>query len=139
MVASARLLMTIPGGYWIMSKVLPEPTELCPMSDGRRQMSLGELMSTPSGRNVILFDGHCRFCVRQSQRIVSLAQPGSVEAVNFQDPGALDRFPGVTHESCMRAIHLIEPKGRISRGPEAIIRAIATRPIFRWLTVIFWI
>jgi predicted DCC family thiol-disulfide oxidoreductase YuxK len=92
-----------------------------------------------SGESVILFDGLCRFCTRQSRRIVSLARPGKVEAVNFQEDGVLDRFPGITHEACMKAIHLVEADGRISQGPEAIIRAISTRPIFRWLPAIFWI
>ena len=96
-------------------------------------------MTTPPGKYVILYDGLCRFCARQSRRLIALARPGLVEAVNFQQEGALDRFPGVTHDACMKAMHLIEPDGRISQGAEAIARAIATRPMFRWIRPLYYL
>jgi predicted DCC family thiol-disulfide oxidoreductase YuxK len=99
----------------------------------------GYLTTDAPGKYVVLFDGLCRFCTRQSQRMVSLARPGVVEVANFQEAGALDRFPGITHDACMEAIHLVEPDGRVSKGPEAIVRTLATRPIFRWLPAIFFL
>jgi len=119
-----------------MSHSISAP-ESSPLSDERKLASSNVRKTAPLGKYILLFDGLCRFCTRQSQRIVSLARPGFVEALNFQEAGALDRFPGLTHDACMKAIHLVEPDGRISRGPEAIIRAIATRPILHWLPAIY--
>jgi len=64
-------------------------------------------------------------------RLLALARPGAVEAVDFQMPGALERFPGVTHEACMRRMHLVTPDGKVYAGFEAAIRALATRPVMR--------
>lgn len=105
----------------------------------KRQGPAGTQITTPPGKYVILYDGLCRFCTRQSGRLLSLARPGLLEAVNFQEAGALDRLPGITHDACMKAMHLVEPDGRICKGPEAIVRAIATRPIFRWIRVIYYL
>jgi predicted DCC family thiol-disulfide oxidoreductase YuxK len=88
------------------------------------------LRTKAAGRWVLLFDGHCRFCTEQSRRLLRLARPGAIEARSFHDPGALEPFPGVTHDMCMEAMHLVAPDGRVFRGAEAAARALATR---RWL------
>jgi predicted DCC family thiol-disulfide oxidoreductase YuxK len=95
--------------------------------------------TTPPGKNVVLYDGLCRFCVAQMQKLLKLAQPGSVEAVSFQEPGALDRFPGLTHDICMQAMCFITPEGRIYRGCEAAVRALATRPILRLFVYLYYV
>ena len=76
---------------------------------------------------VLLYDGHCRLCRGGADRILRLAKPGAIELRDFQQPGALDAFPGVTHEACMQAIHLVTPAGEVSRGAQAVVEAIATR------------
>lgn len=105
----------------------------------KSQVNLGRPITTPPGGYVILYDGLCRFCTRQSRRLLSLARPGMVEVVNFQETSVLNRFPGISHDACMKAMHLVEPNGRVSKGPEAIVRVIATRPIFRWIPVIYYL
>jgi predicted DCC family thiol-disulfide oxidoreductase YuxK len=81
----------------------------------------------PPGRYVVLYDGHCRFCDAGSRRLVGLARAGAVERVDFQAPGALGRFPGVTHAACMEQMYLVTPDGRVFGGMEAAVRALATR------------
>jgi predicted DCC family thiol-disulfide oxidoreductase YuxK len=78
---------------------------------------------------VLLYDGHCRFCTAQSKNMLRLAKPGAIEMLSFQDEGVLARFPGLTHEQCMKAMQLIAPDGRVFSGAEAAVRALATRPI----------
>src|SRR5262249_6347019 len=87
----------------------------------------------------VLFDGKCPFCTKQSRRIHALARPGAVELVDFQQPGVLDRFPNLTHEALMQAMHLVTPKGQVYRGFEAIVQALATRPILRWPAHIYYL
>jgi predicted DCC family thiol-disulfide oxidoreductase YuxK len=85
--------------------------------------------TTPPGRYVVLYDGHCRFCTAGARKLARLARPGALDLVSFQDPGALDRFPGLTHEACMRQMYLVTPSGRVHGGFEAAVQALATRPL----------
>jgi predicted DCC family thiol-disulfide oxidoreductase YuxK len=87
-------------------------------------------MTSTRGEYVVLYDGQCRFCTGQMQNLLRLARPGAVRAVDFQAPGALDHFPSLSHDACMQAMHLVTPDGRIYRGFEAAVQAVATR---RWL------
>ena len=73
----------------------------------------------------VLYDGHCQLCTRGARKLVALARAGAVEAVSFQEPGVLERFPGLTHEACMQAMYLITPDGRRFRGFEAAVQAVA--------------
>ena len=85
--------------------------------------------TTPPGRYVVLYDGLCRFCVAGAKKLQRLARPGALDLVNFQEPGALDRFPGIPRDSCMRQMHLVTPTGRVYGGLEAAVQAVATRPV----------
>jgi predicted DCC family thiol-disulfide oxidoreductase YuxK len=87
------------------------------------------MQTTPPGRYVVLYDGHCKFCTAAARQLASLARPGTLELVSFQEPGALDRFPGLTHEACMRQMYLVTPAGRVYGGFEAAVQALATRPV----------
>lgn len=95
--------------------------------------------TTPPGRYVVLYDGHCRLCTAGSQRLLRLARRGSVERIDFQAPGALDPFPGVTHDACMQQMMLIAPDGRIWTGFEAAVRAVATRRIVGWVAYLYYV
>jgi predicted DCC family thiol-disulfide oxidoreductase YuxK len=95
--------------------------------------------TAPPGRYVVLYDGACRFCSAAAQRLAALARPGAVEMVNFQAPGALDRFPGVSHAACMQAMHLVTPDGRLYRGAEAGVRALATRWFPGWFAYVYYL
>jgi len=94
--------------------------------------------TAPSGRNVVLYDGLCKFCIAGMKRLLALARPGSIEPVNFQEPGALDRFPGITHEACMIQMYLVTPQGRVYGGFEAAVRAMATRPVLGRLAFLYY-
>ena len=102
-------------------------------------MNAAALSTTPSGKYVILYDGRCPFCTRQSRRLAWLARPELVETASFQEPGVLDRFPGLTHEACMKAMHLVTPDGRVFLGAEAIVQALATRRLFAWVAPVYYL
>jgi predicted DCC family thiol-disulfide oxidoreductase YuxK len=73
------------------------------------------------------------------KNLLALARPGAVEAVSFQDPDQLARFPGLTHDQCMQAMQLVTPDGRVFRGFEAAVRVLATRPILGRLTRAYYL
>jgi len=93
----------------------------------------------PPGKYVVLYDGHCKLCTRGARRLVSVARAGAVEAINFQEPWALARFPGLTYEACMQAMYLVAPDGRLFRGFEAAVRAVATRPLLGILAFAYYL
>jgi len=39
----------------------------------------------------------------------------------------------------MKAMHLVTPDGQVFRGPEAIVRALATRPILVWVRSLYYL
>ena len=102
-------------------------------------MNAAALRTTPPGKYVILYDGRCPFCTRQSRRLARLARPELVETASFQEPGVLARFPGLTHEACMKAMHLVTPDGRVFLGAEAIVQALATRRLFAWVAPVYYL
>jgi predicted DCC family thiol-disulfide oxidoreductase YuxK len=109
-----ELLLYLGRRAWRRRKGIPEPVR----------------STTPPGKHhVVLYDGHCRFCTAQMKNLRKLAVPGTIEMVSFQEPGALDAFPGITHDACMRAMQLITPSGRVYQGFAAAAHAVATRPI----------
>jgi predicted DCC family thiol-disulfide oxidoreductase YuxK len=95
--------------------------------------------TTPPGRFVVLYDGHCKICDAGSRRLVRVARPGAVERVDFHQVGALDPFPGLTHDACMRQMYLVAPNGRLYAGFEAAVRAVATRRVIGWIAYLYYI
>ena len=102
-------------------------------------MTRAQLRTTPPGRNVVLYDGRCRFCDAASARILKLAPAGTVERISFRAPGALDAFPGVTAAACEDALHLVEPDGRVTAGAEAVARVAGLRTLLRPLRWMYYV
>lgn len=104
-----------------------------------KQVPVASPRTTPPGRYVVLFDGHCKFCIAQSKNLQAIGKPGALEMRSFQEPGALSDFPGVSYDACMRAMHLVTPKGRVYEGFAAIAHAVATRPVVGWLAYAYYL
>ncbi len=95
--------------------------------------------TTPPGKYVLIYDGLCKFCTASVHRFVRWMGPVETELLDFQPPGALDRFPGLTHGACMKAMQLVTPDGRVYSGAEAIVRALATRRIVGRLAYVYYL
>lgn len=100
---------------------------------------LANRRTTPQDRHVVLYDGHCNLCTAGARRLLKLAKRGAVDALDFQQPGVLERFPGVSYEACMREMQLITPDGQVVSGFEAAVQAAATRPVFGWLAYAYYL
>jgi predicted DCC family thiol-disulfide oxidoreductase YuxK len=97
------------------------------------------MRTTPPGRFVVLFDGRCTVCTAGAAQMRRLARQGAVEVVSFHDPGVLERFPGLTHEACMRQMHLVAPDGQVFGGFEAAVRVVATRRVLGRLALAYYL
>ena len=78
-------------------------------------------------RPVLVYDGHCRLCVAQVERLARLVR-GRVRLESFRDPGVLAQHR-LTEEACETAIQLVEPDGTIRAGAAAIARTLRLRPV----------
>jgi predicted DCC family thiol-disulfide oxidoreductase YuxK len=95
--------------------------------------------TNPPGKYVLVYDGLCRFCTAGAHRFVRWMGRVDVELLDFQKPGALDRFPGLTHDLCMKAMQLVTPDGHVYSGFEAAVRAFATRRLTGWVAYLYYV
>jgi predicted DCC family thiol-disulfide oxidoreductase YuxK len=79
-------------------------------------------------RPVLIYDGHCRFCIQQASRLERWVN-GAVRMRSFRDAGVIERYPGLTLAQCDQALQLVEPSGRIHSGAAAIATAFRLRPM----------
>ncbi|MCC6998603.1 MAG: DUF393 domain-containing protein [Deltaproteobacteria bacterium] len=108
-------------------------------ADESREPALATERTTPPGRWIALYDGHCKFCTAQAKNLLRVAPTGTIELSSFQDSGVLDAFPGVTYDACMRSMHLIAPDGRVYEGAEAIMQAVARRGLLLPLARLYYL
>ena len=94
--------------------------------------------STPQGAQpVLLYDGHCAFCVREANRVARWVG-GRVRLESFREPGVMVRY-GLTAEQCEQGLQLIGPDGRISSGLEGIARAFRLSPLLAPLGRLYYV
>lgn len=87
----------------------------------------------------MLYDGHCRFCTAWAERLRGISR-GRIATLSFQEPGVLDRFPGLTHDACMQELKLVEGEGRVFGGAEAVTRALSLgRPVLGRLLLAYYL
>src|SRR5579883_2597019 len=79
---------------------------------------------------VLLYDGDCRFCAEQAERLRRWAG-GGVELESFRAPGVLARHPQVSAAACEEAMQLLRPLARLYAVPglhalaDAVYRLVA--------------
>ncbi len=78
----------------------------------------------------VLFDGACPRC-RLSLALVTAADPdGAIEPVDLTAVDVRTVHPSLTPEACLRAMHVVDGRGQVAAGFEAL-RSIAGRlPLF---------
>lgn len=79
----------------------------------------------------MIFDGDCGFCRRSVRSFKSLTGE-AVEYIPQQAPECRERFPELDPEALQRSVHVVEPNGKVTSGAEAVVRALATNPRWRW-------
>ncbi|HAB16004.1 MAG TPA: lipase maturation factor family protein [Verrucomicrobiota bacterium] len=91
-------------------------------------MSVTRVAHSPD-KPLLIYDGDCTFCRRWISRW-SHTTRALVEYTPLQSDLVAARFPELSREQLESAVHLIEPDGRVTRGAEAVFRALAT--VRRW-------
>ena len=71
----------------------------------------------------LLFDGTCRFCTAQAERLRRFGR-GRVQVESAYAPGVRERFPMLPQEGMMGEIKLVDADGRVLGGAAAIARTL---------------
>jgi predicted DCC family thiol-disulfide oxidoreductase YuxK len=77
----------------------------------------------------MLWDGDCGFCRFWIERWKRLTH-GRVDYAPNQEIAA-ERFPEIPEAALRKAVHLVEPDGRVFRGAEAVFRMMSVAG-WRW-------
>jgi predicted DCC family thiol-disulfide oxidoreductase YuxK len=82
-------------------------------------------------RPLMIYDGDCGFCkfwiVRWQQTTA-----GAVDYIASQEPRVAEQFPELPRERLAAAVQLVETDGAVFEGADAVFRALAYNPRFRW-------
>ncbi len=69
--------------------------------------------------DVLIYDGHCRMCTAQVQRISRLDGKHRVTFISLHDPYVAEHYPDLTHDAMMKDMYLIDRRGRRHKGAAA--------------------
>lgn len=92
-------------------------------------------MSEPT-TDLLIFDGECKFCRAQADRLVRWAGPQLVPHP-LQEEGLLARL-GISYDEAMAAMQLVTPAGRYS-GMEAVVVALRHRKVLGTLAKLYYL
>lgn len=97
---------------------------------------LASLQKKP-GHDVLIYDGECRFCTAQVERLGRWAGP-RLDKLPLQTPGLLEAL-GLDYDAAMQAMHLVTCDGAIYRGLEAAVQALRHRPVLGRLVLLYYV
>ena len=87
--------------------------------------------------DVLVFDGDCRFCQAQVQRLSRWAGP-QLAPLPLQQDDLLAAL-GIEHSEAMRAMQLVTRDGYIYCGVEAVVQALRGRAVLGRLLKLYYV
>lgn len=70
--------------------------------------------------DVVIYDGHCKFCQAQVERIHWWDGGGRLSYLSLHDPRVAERYPDLTHEMLMEKMYIVDRAGNRYGGADAI-------------------
>jgi predicted DCC family thiol-disulfide oxidoreductase YuxK len=89
-----------------------------------------------SQRDVLIYDGDCRFCLQQVTKLANWDSQGRLSFLPLQDPYVSDQYPDLDRDELMKEMLLITTAGDRYRGVDAAREIVQHLPPLRWLK--FW-
>jgi predicted DCC family thiol-disulfide oxidoreductase YuxK len=93
--------------------------------------------TSDQSRPVIVYDGECPFCQRQTQRIRQRDWAGVFEYLPRQTPNIEQRFPKLVQEEFNTGMRLIMRDGAILVGADAVYEIARSLPVWRWFAWLY--
>jgi predicted DCC family thiol-disulfide oxidoreductase YuxK len=66
--------------------------------------------------DVVIFDGHCKFCQGQVKNLARVDRGGRLAFLSLHDPEVARRYPDLTHEQLMEQMYIVDSKGNRYAG-----------------------
>jgi predicted DCC family thiol-disulfide oxidoreductase YuxK len=88
-------------------------------TDAKRTTVLTDPSARP-GADVVIFDGHCRFCRGGVERLARLDRRGQLAFLSLHDERVAEWYPDLTHEQLMADMYLVDRSGTRHRGAAAV-------------------
>ena len=89
--------------------------------------------------DVVIYDGHCRICSQQINRLSRFDPAGRLAYLSLHDPVVAQRYPDLTHEAMMQDMYIVDGQGRRHRGAAAIRYLSRRLPRLWWLAPVMHI
>lgn len=70
--------------------------------------------------DVLIFDGQCRICRGQVERLALWDGKGRLAFLSLHDPVVAERYPDLSHDYLMTNMVLVDRQGRRHAGAEAM-------------------
>jgi predicted DCC family thiol-disulfide oxidoreductase YuxK len=94
----------------------------------------------PSDTVVLIYDGECSMCRASALWLMRRALAGgarNLEILPCRSPVRRERYPFIADETCMVAMQLVLPDGRVLAGADAAPEILRRIPRWRWLAALF--
>lgn len=102
---------------------LPDPDGAVPNPESNR----------PWTKDVVIYDGECRFCRGQVERLVRFDSQGKLTFISLHDARLRKRYPDLSHDELMSQMYVVTPEGKKYGG------AAAVRYLSRQLPRLYWL
>ncbi len=83
--------------------------------------------------DVVIYDGDCRICTGQVQRLDRWDGRGRLAYLSLHDPQVAERYPDLSHDDLMQNMYIVDQQDRRHRGAEAIRFLSRRLPRLWWL------
>jgi predicted DCC family thiol-disulfide oxidoreductase YuxK len=83
--------------------------------------------------DIVIFDGECNFCTRQSRRLEGWDRSGRLAFLSLHDPRVPGMFPDLSHDQLMQQMYVVDRRGRRHGGASAVRYLTRRLPGLWWL------
>jgi predicted DCC family thiol-disulfide oxidoreductase YuxK len=90
-----------------------------------------------AGIAVVIYDGACGLCQGSVGWVSRRARPGAFEFLPCQAAERRARYPAIAEATCLEAIQLVLPNGRVLGGAAALPEILRRLRGWRWVAALF--
>ena len=90
------------------------------------------------GTATLIYDADCPMCRASALWLMRRAlSRGALEILPCRSEARLARYPGITEDTCMTAMQLVLPDGRVVAGADAVPELLRRVRGWGWLASVF--
>lgn len=99
-------------------------------------------LASPKDRpnaDVVLYDGHCRICIGQVERLARWDSRGRLAFLSLHDPQVAERYPDLPHDYLLKNMVVVGSNGQRYAGADAFRRLSHQMPRLWWMAALMHI